>query len=89
MRFQPGQGRHGVPRPKVVEAYLFLQSIADGQQREPGMREMLAAARVIDAMDRSCASGRWEEVADRLRLSHRLRRCGTPRQRRPAAPSSR
>ena len=64
-RFQPGQGLGmGFDDLKVVEAYLFLQSIADGQQREPGMREMLAAARVIDAMDRSCTSGAWEDVRE-------------------------
>jgi hypothetical protein len=67
VRFQPGQGLGmGFDDLKVVEAYLFLQSIADGQQRAPGMREMLEAARVIDAMDRSCASGAWEDVRDLL-----------------------
>jgi predicted dehydrogenase len=49
---------------KVIEAHLFLQSIADGRQREPGLREMLAAARVIDAMVRSSESGRWEDVGE-------------------------
>jgi hypothetical protein len=31
-------------------------------QREPGLAEALAAARVIAAMHRSAASGSWEAV---------------------------
>ena len=62
-RFQPGQGiPMGYDDLKVIEAHLFLQSVADGQQREPGVREIDAAARVIDAMVRSAESGAWEEV---------------------------
>jgi len=62
-RFQPGQGiGMGYDDLKVIEAYRFLQSIADGQQREPGVREILAAAQVLDAMERSFASGAWEDV---------------------------
>jgi predicted dehydrogenase len=62
-RFLPGTGiPMGYNDLKVVEAYLFLQSIADGRQREPGVREMLAAAEVLDAMERSSASGAWEDV---------------------------
>jgi len=49
---------------KVIEAHLFLESVLDGRQREPGVREMLQAAKVIDAMLRSVESGRWEEVRD-------------------------
>jgi predicted dehydrogenase len=64
-RFQPGPG---LPMSfddlKVAEAALFLQSVADGEQREPGIREALAAGRVIAAMERSAASGAWEAVAD-------------------------
>ena len=64
-RFQPGPG---LPMSfddlKVAEAALFLQSVADGEQREPGIREALAAARVIAAMERSAASRAWEAVAD-------------------------
>jgi predicted dehydrogenase len=65
-RFQPGQGiPMGYDDLKVIEAYRFLQSVADGQQREPGVREMAATARVIDAIARSCESGRWEGVHSR------------------------
>jgi hypothetical protein len=49
---------------KVVEAALFLDSVVDGEQREPGVREALAAARVVAAMERSAASGAWEAVGD-------------------------
>jgi predicted dehydrogenase len=64
-RFQPGQGiPMGYDDLKVIEAYRFLQSIADGQQREPGVREIAATARVLDAVARSFESGRWEEVRD-------------------------
>ncbi|HLF00160.1 MAG TPA: Gfo/Idh/MocA family oxidoreductase [Gaiellaceae bacterium] len=62
-RFQPGPGLPmGYDDLKVVEAAVFLQSVVDGEQREPGMREALAAARVIAAMERSAASGAWQPV---------------------------
>jgi predicted dehydrogenase len=63
-RFQPGPG---LPMSfddlKVIEAALFLESVVDGVQREPGVREALGAARVIAAMQRSAESGSWESVA--------------------------
>jgi hypothetical protein len=49
---------------KVIEASLFLDSVVDGEQRQPGVREALAAARVVAAMERSAASGAWEDVGD-------------------------
>jgi predicted dehydrogenase len=64
-RFQPGPGLPmGFDDLKVIEAALFLQSVADGEPREPGVREALAAAKVIAAMDRSAVSGAWEPVGD-------------------------
>jgi hypothetical protein len=48
---------------KVTEAYKFLTSIAEDRQREPGMREIVSAMRVVEAMDRSCDSGGWEAVS--------------------------
>jgi predicted dehydrogenase len=64
-RFQPGAGiPMGYDDLKVIEAYRFLQSIADGRQREPGVREIAATARVLDAIARSFESGAWEEVRD-------------------------
>jgi predicted dehydrogenase len=62
-RFQPGQGiPMGYDDLKVIEAHLFLESIADGVQREPGVREIAAAAAVLEAMVRSAESRRWEDV---------------------------
>lgn len=64
-RFQPGPGLSmGYDDLKVIEAALFLDSIATGEQGEPGVREALAAAKAIAAMERSSASGRWEAVGD-------------------------
>jgi predicted dehydrogenase len=61
--FQPGPG---LPMSysdlKVIEAYLFMESIVDGVQRTPGVAEMAAAARVLDAIARSAESEAWEEV---------------------------
>jgi len=62
-RFQPGAGiAMGYDDLKVIEAARFLQSVADGRQREPGVREIHTAARAIDAIVRSCESGAWETV---------------------------
>src|SRR5829696_4688807 len=64
-RFQPGAGiSMGYDDLKVTEAYRFLSSIADGRQREPGIREIVSTMRVVAAMDRSCDSGRWEAVEE-------------------------
>jgi predicted dehydrogenase len=64
-RFQPGSGLPiGYDDLKVVEAALFLESVVDGEQREPGLREALSAARVIAAMERSAATGAWEPVGE-------------------------
>lgn len=63
--FQPGRGiPMGYADLKVIEAQLFLASVVDGSQREPGVQQALAAARVADAIVRSCDSGKWEELAD-------------------------
>jgi predicted dehydrogenase len=63
--FQPGPG---LPMSysdlKVIEAYQFIVSIVDGVQRAPGVAEMAAAARVLDAIARSTESEAWEEVGE-------------------------
>ena len=63
--FQPGPG---LPMSysdlKVIEAYLFMESIVDGVQRTPGVAEMAAAARVLDAIARSAESEAWEDVGE-------------------------
>jgi predicted dehydrogenase len=61
--FQPGAGiSMGYDDMKVTEAYKFLSSIADGRQREASIREIASTMQVVEAMDRSCESGRWEAV---------------------------
>nr|WP_233451932.1 Gfo/Idh/MocA family oxidoreductase [Rubrobacter xylanophilus] len=62
-RFQPGAGiSMGYDDLKVTEAYTFLTSIAEERDLAPGMREIVTAMRVVEAMDRSCESGGWETV---------------------------
>jgi predicted dehydrogenase len=59
--FQPGAGvPMGYDDLRVLEARNFLASVRDGEQREPGVEEMLACARVLEAIERSAESGAWE-----------------------------
>jgi predicted dehydrogenase len=64
-RFQPGPGiAMGYDDLKVVEAAAFLQAVVDGAEGEPSIRDALAAARVVAAMERSASSGAWEDVGE-------------------------
>ncbi len=64
-RFQPGPGNNmSYDDLKVVEAYHFLKSIADGEQLEPSFKSAYEFAQVHDAMMRSWESGAWEDVRD-------------------------
>jgi predicted dehydrogenase len=59
--FQPGAGvPMGYDDLRVLEARNFLASVRDGEQREPGVEDMLACARVLEAIERSAESGAWE-----------------------------
>jgi predicted dehydrogenase len=59
--FQPGAGvPMGYDDLRVLEARNFLASARDGEQREPGVEQMLACARVLEAIERSADSGAWE-----------------------------
>jgi predicted dehydrogenase len=61
--FQPGAGvPMGYDDLRVLEARNFLASVRDGEQREPGVEEMLATARVLAAIERSEISRAWEET---------------------------
>jgi predicted dehydrogenase len=61
--FQPGAGvPMGYDDLRVLEARNFLASVRDGEQREPGVEEMLATARVLSAIERSEISRAWEEA---------------------------
>ena len=62
-RFNPGPGIGiGYEDLKVIEAFHFLKSLADGQQGQPGFTEALAVANVQTAIERSWESERWENV---------------------------
>jgi predicted dehydrogenase len=59
--FQPGAGiPMGYDDLRVIEAHNFLAAIRDGEQRGPGLDEMVATSRVLEAIERSNASGAWE-----------------------------
>ena len=63
--FQPGAGiSMGYDDLKVAEAERFLSSIAGAHDRGPSIHDIVSAMRVVDAMDRSCDTGRWESVGD-------------------------
>lgn len=62
-RFNPGDGIGiGYEDLKCIEAYNFLQSIVDGQQREPSFASALTLADVQAAMIRSWESEQWEGI---------------------------
>jgi predicted dehydrogenase len=63
--FNPGDGIGlGYEDLKTIEAYQFLQSVADGKQRAPSFADALALACVQQAMVNSWASGGWETIPD-------------------------
>ena len=64
-QINPGDGIGvGYEDSKTLEAFYFMQDIAAGRQKQGGMEQALAAAKVNDAVLRSCESGGWETVAD-------------------------
>lgn len=61
--FEPGAGvPMGHDDLRVLEARRFLAAVRAGDQRGPGLDEMLACARVLDAVERSAESGDWERA---------------------------
>jgi predicted dehydrogenase len=48
---------------KIIEAYMFLKSVVEGKQADPGFASALAVAEFQDAVQRSWRSGQWEDVA--------------------------
>ncbi|MCY4244100.1 MAG: gfo/Idh/MocA family oxidoreductase, partial [Gammaproteobacteria bacterium] len=66
--FNPGEAVGlGYEDLKVIELRDFLRRAAQGKHGDgdadvDGFPRALAAAQVIDAILRSCDSGRWEEV---------------------------
>jgi predicted dehydrogenase len=61
--FQPGAGiPMGYDDLRVIEAKNFLEAVRDGEQREPGVEQMIACGKVLEAVERSNDSGRWEDA---------------------------
>ena len=59
--FQPGAGvPMGYDDLRVLEAHNFLCNVRDGEQRAPGLDEMVACGRVLAAIERSAETGAWE-----------------------------
>ncbi len=61
--FVPGDGNAiGFEDVVTIEDYAFLDSVARGEQHQPGLDEALAYVAFQAAWLRSCESGRWEDV---------------------------
>ena len=61
--FQPGAATSmGYDDLKVIEAYEFLRSIADGRPYGATLDDAVASAVALDAMTRSAATGGWVPV---------------------------
>jgi predicted dehydrogenase len=61
--FQPGAGvPMGYDDLRVAEAANVLAQIRDGEQRGPGLAEMVATAHVLAAIERSAGTGAWEDA---------------------------
>lgn len=62
--FQPGAANAmGYDDLKVVEAYRFLRSVAEGTAHGATLDDAVRGAAVLDAMARSAQSGAWVDVA--------------------------
>lgn len=61
--FQPGAANAmGYDDLKVVEAYRFLRSVAEGTSYGATLTDAVHSAAVLDAMSRSAESGSWVDV---------------------------
>ncbi|TXS48370.1 gfo/Idh/MocA family oxidoreductase [Streptomyces sp. uw30] len=69
----PAQGEYGAFQPgaatsmgyddlKVIEAYRFLRSVAEGTPHGATLADAVHSATVLDAMSRSAESGSWVDV---------------------------
>ncbi|KPI08164.1 oxidoreductase domain protein [Actinobacteria bacterium OK074] len=62
--FQPGAANAmGYDDLKVIEAYRFLRSVAEGTPYGATLPDAVRSAAVVDAMVRSAASGTWVDLA--------------------------
>lgn len=61
--FQPGAANAmGYDDLKVIEAYRFLRSVAEGTPHGATLQDAVRSAAVLEAMVRSARSGAWAEV---------------------------
>jgi predicted dehydrogenase len=61
--FQPGPGiAMGYDDLKVIEAARLVNSVATGEVASPNIIDMLQAARVMNAAERSAESRRWTDI---------------------------
>ncbi|GGW47991.1 oxidoreductase [Streptomyces lucensis JCM 4490] len=61
--FQPGAANAmGFDDLKVIEAYRFLRSVAEGTPYGATLRDAVCSAAVLDAITRSARSGSWVDV---------------------------
>jgi predicted dehydrogenase len=61
--FQPGAANAmGYDDLKVIEAYRFLRSVAEGKPHGATLQDAVHSAAVLDAMVRSAQSGAWVDV---------------------------
>ncbi|MGI5365988.1 Gfo/Idh/MocA family protein [Streptomyces iakyrus] len=64
--FQPGAANAmGYDDLKVIEAYRFLTSVAEGRPHGATLTDAVHSAAALDAMARSAQSGSWAEVTGR------------------------
>ncbi|MGX1567024.1 Gfo/Idh/MocA family protein [Streptomyces sp. NPDC055506] len=64
--FQPGAANSmGYDDLKVIEAYRFLRSVAEGIPHGATLTDAVHSAAALDAMARSAASGAWADVSAR------------------------
>jgi predicted dehydrogenase len=62
--FQPGAANAmGYDDLKVIEAYRFLRSVAEGTPHGATLTDAVHSAAALDAMARSASSGAWADVA--------------------------
>ncbi|MGI5430058.1 Gfo/Idh/MocA family protein [Streptomyces sp. CA-179760] len=62
--FQPGAANAmGYDDLKVIEAYRFLRSVAEGTPHGATLTDAVHSAAALDAMARSAASGAWADVS--------------------------
>lgn len=62
--FQPGAANAmGYDDLKVIEAYRFLRSVAEGKPHGATLQDAVHSAAVLDAMARSAESGAWVNVS--------------------------